>query len=233
VRNGAEHVTYFGSECDGAFAQFAVIPARNAHLVACELTDAELASFPCSYGAAEHMIERCRVGSRDRVLVTGASGGVGSAAVQLAARRGAHVIAITSASKAAAVKDLGAEATVARDADLVSALGRESVDVVIDVVGGDQFPVLLEVLRRRGRYAVAGAISGPVVKLDLRTLYLKDLRFEGCTVFDPSVFSNLVGYIERSEVRPVIAGVHPLRDIVRAQREFSTKAHTGKIVLTP
>lgn len=232
-KDGVELVTYFGSECNGAFAQFATVPARNAHTVNSSLSDAELASFPCSYGAAEHMIERADVGPHDRVLITGASGGVGSAAVQLAARRGAQVVAITGSSKSAGVMGLGAGLTLPRDADLVATLGRESVDVVIDVVGGDQFPVLLEVLRRHGRYAVAGAIAGPVVALDLRTLYLKDLRLEGCTVFAPVVFRNLVGYIERSEIRPVVASVHPLRDIVIAQQEFSTKAHTGKIVLTP
>ena len=122
---------------------------------------------------------------------------------------------------------------IARDADVVAALGAESVEVVIDVVGGRGFGGLLEVLRRRGRYAVAGAISGPLVELDLRTLYLKDLRFEGCTVFPPQVFRNLITYIERGEIRPVVASVHPLRDIVRAQQEFASKAHTGKIVLIP
>ncbi len=228
-----ERVIYFGSECDGAFAGFAVIPAANAHPIHSTLTDAELASFPCSYGAAEHMIERCGVARGERVLVTGASGGVGSAAVQLAARRGARVIAVVSPTKASAVESLGASTVIARDADVVAALGAESVEVVIDVVGGRGFGGLLEVLRRRGRYAVAGAISGPLVELDLRTLYLKDLRFEGCTVFPPQVFRNLITYIERGEIRPVVASVHPLRDIVRAQQEFASKAHTGKIVLIP
>ena len=233
VSNGMEAVTYFGSECNGAFAEYTTVPDRNAHTVNCSLSDAELASFPCSYGAAEHMIERADVKPGDRVLITGASGGVGSAAVQLAARRGTEVVAITSASKSAAIIALGAASTLPRDEDLVGTLGRESVDVVIDVVGGDHFPALLEVLRRHGRYTVAGAISGPMVKLDLRTLYLKDIRLEGCTVFEPSVFRNLVGYIERSEIRPVVASIHPLRDIIRAQQEFSAKTHTGKIVLVP
>jgi NADPH:quinone reductase-like Zn-dependent oxidoreductase len=71
------------------------------------------------------------------------------------------------------------------------------------------------------------------VSLDLRTLYLKDLRLLGCTVLEPQVFGNLVGYIERGEIRPVIASVHPLGAIVAAQEEFLTKQHTGKIVLVP
>jgi len=101
------------------------------------------------------------------------------------------------------------------------------------VVGGAQFGVLLELLRRGGAYAVAGAIAGAAVSLDLRTLYLKDLRLLGCTVLEPQVFPNLIGYIERGEIRPVIASVHPLSAIVAAQEAFLAKRHTGKIVLVP
>ena len=224
---------YFGSERDGAFAQFTCVPAVHAHRIESSLSDAQLASFPCSYAAAENMLTRVMLRQGETVLVTGASGGVGSAAVQLARRRGATVIAIAAASKAAAVESLGASRVLGRDAALCAALGSESVDAVIDVVGGGGFAELLEVLRRGGRYAVAGAIGGPRVALDLRSLYLKDLRLVGCTVLDEGVFANLVGYIERGEVRPVVASVHPLKDIVAAQEAFLRKHHTGKIVLIP
>jgi NADPH:quinone reductase-like Zn-dependent oxidoreductase len=224
---------YFGSECDGGFAEFTKVPAVHAHRIECPLSDAELASFPCAYSAAENMLIRADLGAGETVLITGASGGVGSAAVQLARRRGAHVIAVAAASKAAQVESLGAHRIVPRDTDLIGAVGRESVDVVVDVVGGTQWPQLLDVLERGGRYAVAGAIAGPVVALDLRTLYLKDLRLLGCTILDPGVFGNIVGYIERGEIKPVLWKTFPLRDIVRAQQEFLSKAFTGKIVLIP
>jgi NADPH:quinone reductase-like Zn-dependent oxidoreductase len=223
---------YFGSECDGAFAEYARVPSRHAHAITCPLSDAELASFPCSWSAAENMVARAGVKSGERVLITGASGGVGSAAVQLAARRGAHVVALAAASKAQEVRALGAAEVLARDADLKSLLGGESIDAVIDGVGGAGFPVLLDILKRGGRYAVVGAIAGPVVPLDLRTLYLKDLSLLGCTVLGPDVFPHLVGYIERGEVKPVVAAVFPLREIVLAQQAFLEKRHTGKIVLT-
>ncbi len=223
---------YFGSECDGAFAGYTRVPAANAYAIHSPLTDAELASFPCSYSAAENMIGRAGVGAGETVLVTGASGGVGSAAVQLARRRGARVIGVANLSKAPLIQALGAERVLARDADLTRELGQESVDVVIDVVGGAQFPSLLKVLRRRGRYAVAGAISGPVVELDLRTLYLKDLRLLGCTILDPKVFGHLIGYIERDEIRPLVSQVYPLKDIAAAQAAFLSKQHVGKIVLS-
>lgn len=225
-------VLYFGSERDGAFAEFAAVPAAHAHSISSTCTDAELASFPCSYAAAENMLTRLDLRAGETVLVTGASGGVGSAAVQLAKRRGATVIALASGSKAAAVADLGAR-VLERGEPLMAALGRESVDAVVDVVGGEQFPELLEVMRRGGRYAVAGAIGGPLVTLDLRTLYLKDLRLLGCTVLDQGVFANLVGYIERQEIKPLVACTYPLEDIVAAQQAFLLKEHVGKIVLIP
>jgi NADPH:quinone reductase-like Zn-dependent oxidoreductase len=230
---GQSEAIYFGSECDGAFAQFARVPAAHARTVRCALSDAELASFPCAYSAAENMLTRLGLSAGETVLVTGASGGVGSAAVQLARRRGATVVAVASAAKSADVLSLGAARVIAPDADPAREIGRERIDAVIDVVGGGQFPALLEVLRRGGRYAVAGAIAGPIVELDLRTLYLKDLRLLGCTVLEPQVFGHLVEYIERQEIKPLIASVHPLGDIVEAQREFLAKRRMGKIILIP
>ena len=231
--SGQYRALYFGSECDGAFAQFTCVPVAHAYSISSSLSDAELASFPCAYAAAENMLTRLNLAAGETVLVTGASGGVGSAAVQLAKRRGAEVLAVAAGSKAAAVSSLGASRVLERGQSVLAALGRECIDAVVDVVGGDQFAELLGVLRRGGRYAVAGAIGGPLVALDLRTLYLKDLRLLGCTVLDESVFRNLVGYIERSEIKPLIAGVHPLRAIVEAQQEFLRKQHLGKIVLIP
>ena len=171
--------------------------------------------------------------SGETVVITGASGGVGSAAVQLAKRRGAIIIAVASASKADEITSLGASKVVPRQTDLLAAVGMEAVDVGVDVVGGPQFPKLLEVLRRGGRYVVAGAIAGPNVQLDLRTVYLKDLRLFGCTILEPHVFGNLVHYIEQCEIKPVVSSVHPLSDIVFAQRKFLEKRHVGKIVLVP
>src|SRR5271167_2439478 len=110
------HAIYFGSECDGAFAQFTCVPAAHAYAISSPLSDAELASFPCAYSAAENMLTRLNLMAGETVLVTGASGGVGSAAVQLAMRRGATVLAIAGAGKAAAVTALGASRVIERNA---------------------------------------------------------------------------------------------------------------------
>jgi len=232
-REGRETFGYLGADRDGAFAQYLCAPDRNAVAVRSELTDAELASFPCSYLAAENMLTRSGVSKGERVLVTGASGGVGSAALQLAARRGAQVIAISGADKAARLPALGASRVLRREDDLVARLGAESVDVVIDCVGGAQFAQLLKVLRHGGRYAVAGAVAGAAVGLDLRTLYLKDLRLDGCTIPAPEVFANLIGHIERGEIKPLVSATYALRDIVGAQEQFLQRRHVGKIVLLP
>jgi len=232
-RDADGSVRYFGSECDGAFAEFALVPAANAHAIDCPLSDAELASFPCAYSAALNMLNRAGQGAGERVLVTGASGGVGSAAVQLAQARGADVWALAGPDKAAGVLALGADKVAARNADLVATFGRDSVDVVIDVAGGPQFGALLQVLRPGGRYAVAGAIAGPIVDLDLRTLYLKDLSLFGCTVLGKGVFAELVGHIATGRIRPLVSATYPLRDIAAAQADFLTKRHVGKIVLVP
>ncbi|KZM50511.1 alcohol dehydrogenase family protein [Labrenzia sp. OB1] len=231
--NGAElpRPWYLGSECDGGFADFVRVASRHAHKIDSSLSDADLASFPCSYSTAENMLTRAKVQQGDTVLVTGASGGVGSAAVQLAKARGAKVIAVTGAAKADAIRQLGAAKTIGRNEDPVRELGPDSIDVVIDLVAGPGWPALLDVLRPGGRYAVAGAIAGPLVELDVRTLYLKDLSFFGCTVLEPDVFGNLVGRIERGDIGPLVAATFPLEEIARAQEAFGQKNHIGKIVL--
>ncbi|MBO9475667.1 alcohol dehydrogenase family protein [Shimia sp. R10_1] len=221
-----------GSECDGGFAQYCKAPSRETHAVDCTLSDAELAAIPCAYSTAEGMLHRANLGA-ETVLITGASGGVGSAAIQLAKRRGAKVIALCSSSKADTVRALGADHVLDRNADIVSALGIGSLDVVVDLVAGPNWPQLLEVLRRGGRYATAGAIAGPICEIDIRTLYLKDLTLYGCTFQDDIVFENLVKYIEDNEIRPHVAKTYPLSDIAKAQEDFLAKRHTGQLVLLP
>jgi NADPH:quinone reductase-like Zn-dependent oxidoreductase len=229
-----EDARYLGSEIDGGYAEYVVVPSVNAHSIESNLTDAQLASFPCSYATAEHMLTRPDVKPGQWVLVSGASGGVGGALVQLARRRGAKVIGLTSREKMSSVADLGADVVLDReDPDLVESILANSggIDVFADVVGGDLFAPLLETVRRGGHYTTAGAIAGPIVALDLRTLYLHDLTMHGATVLPPEVFANLVGYIERGEIRPVIAATFPLEQIREAEETFLEKGHVGAIVM--
>ncbi len=229
---------YLGSERDGGFAQYATVPAGNACKIETDLTDTELATFPCSYSTAEYMLTRARLAEGETILVTGASGGVGSALVQLARRRGARVIAVAGRTKMEAVSALGAAAVIARDRPDLEAAVRDAapggeVQVAADIVGGGDFPTLLELLGRGGRYVTSGAIAGPLVALDLRTLYLKDLELIGATVMPPGIFAKLVGYIEAGEIRPLLAKSFPLARIHAAQEEFLAKKHVGNFVILP
>jgi|TARA_B110000967_G_scaffold38087_1_gene37609 NADPH:quinone reductase-like Zn-dependent oxidoreductase len=222
-----------GSECDGAFAQYMVAFADESYKIESNWSDIELASIPCAYSTAENLIERSNVKKGEIVLITGASGGVGSAAIQLAKRRGAIVIAVVSKEKINEVQKIGADTIINRDDSLLSILGKEHVDVVIDLVAGKNWGELLDVLKRGARYASSGAIAGPIVELDIRTLYLKDLTLIGCTFQERQVFENLIGYIERNEIKPLLAKSYPLSEIIDAQKDFLSKKYVGKLVLIP
>lgn len=224
---------WLGTDFDGAFAQYVKVPAGEAFAVDSDWSDQELASLPCAWGTAENMLHRAAVASGEQVWVTGASGGVGSAALQLAKRRGASVTAITSRDKRDQVALLGADAVVCRE-DGVDALARlPRADVVVDNVGGSGFGAMLKALRRGGRYVSSGAIAGAEVALDMRDFYLKDITLIGCTAWDEPVFPNLIGYVERKEIRPLVAASFALQDMVLAQQAFLEKRHVGNLVLVP
>lgn len=225
---------YFGSERNGGFADYTTMPSRNALKVVSDLSDAELATFSCSYSTAEGMLTRANVTKKDTVLVPGASGGVGGALVQLAKRRGARVIAMASEAKHSEVAKLGPDLILPRAPEnLRKALGIEKINVVADVVGGPYWPTLIDIIERGGRYTCSGAIAGPMVELDLRTFYLRDLTFTGSTVIAAEVMSNLISYIEFGAVKPALAASYPLEQLREAQTAFIDKKHTGNIVVTP
>jgi NADPH:quinone reductase-like Zn-dependent oxidoreductase len=230
---GAPDTRWLGTDFDGAFAQYLKVPATEVFAVHCDWSDAELASLPCAWGTAENMLHRAAVAAGERVWVSGASGGVGSAVVQLAKRRGAHVTAITSRDKRAEVAAMGADVLLSREDGAVAYVGMAAADVVVDNVGGAGFGALLKNVRRGGRYVSSGAIAGAVVALDMRDLYLKDITLLGCTAWDAPVFPNLVGYFERGEIRPLLAASFALKDMALAQQAFLDKRHTGKLALLP
>lgn len=219
-----------GSETDGAFADYCLVAAADLHDVsASPLSDAEIAAMPCAYSTAENMLMRASVARGQRVLITGASGGVGLAAVQLAVLRGAVATGIASEAKAAAVQGAGAATVLPRDAVPDPA----AYDAVIDLVGGPSWPDLIAALRPGGHYAVAGAIAGPIVQADLRDIYLRDLTLHGCTYQPPEVFARLVAMINAARVRPLVSKTYPLAEIARAQADFMAKLYPGKLVLIP
>jgi len=191
---------YFGSECDGGYAEYTVIDHRHVGVINNSMTDVELATFSCSYSTAEGMLSRAEVTEKDTVAC-------------------------------------GADALLPRHSDnlaaaLKQAIGRDTVSVVADIVGGEGFSSVLDRIERGGRYTCSGAIAGPLVSLDLRTFYLRDLTFTGSTFLMPHIFGDLVGYIERGEVKPMVAATYPLESIHQAQRDFVEKKFTGNLVIT-
>jgi NADPH:quinone reductase-like Zn-dependent oxidoreductase len=231
-------IDYLGHGRDGGYAEFMTLPAENAHFVRTDMSDPELATFCCAYLTGEQMLNRARVAAGEHVLVTGASGGVGSGLVQLCRARGAIPYAVVSASKEAKAKEIGAEAVITRGTgNFVDAVRQATrgypIDVVADVVGGPMFKALLQLLRPEGRYATAGAIAGPLVQLDLRTVYLKHFELHGSSQGTRTAFLRLVRYIEEGKVKPLLAGTYKLSDIHRAQRDFMGKHFFGKLVIVP
>jgi NADPH:quinone reductase-like Zn-dependent oxidoreductase len=231
-------IDYMGHGRDGGYAEYMALPAENAHVVETGMSDIELATFCCAYLTGERMLERARLAAGERVLVTGASGGVGSAIVQLARARGAIPIAIVGPGKEEAVLDIGAETVITRGkGDLLEAVaeatGGAPIDVVADLVAGPMFNDLLKILRPEGRYTTAGAIAGPIVQLDLRTMYLKQLELHGSSQGSRADFRRLIGYIESGKIRPLVGGTYRLSDFHRAQSDFMAKNFVGKLVVVP
>ncbi len=228
---------YFGSECDGGFADFACIDHRHACPVNSDLSNPELATFATAYGTAENMLDRINLDESDTLLITGASGGVGSALIQLANCRGARTVAMASETKHEQVQAIGPEAVIGRNPQdlrhaLRQAIGCDKVTAVADLAGGEYWPHLIDALQRGGRYVVSGAIAGPIVQADLRTIYLMDLTMHGATTFLPRVFRNVINLIERGRIKPLLADVFKLEALHEAQAAFVRKQHTGNIVVT-
>jgi NADPH:quinone reductase-like Zn-dependent oxidoreductase len=232
------NIDYIGHGRDGGYAEYCVVPEDHAHFVDTDMSDAELATFCCAYLTGEHMLNRARVAANENVLVTGASGGVGSGVVQLCRARGAIPYAVTGPGKGQALTDIGAEAVITRgagdlEAAVRGAMNGRPVDVVADLVAGPMFPALINLLRPEGRYTTAGAIAGPVVQLDLRTVYLKHLEIHGSSQGTRGAFKDLVGYIETGKIKPLLYATYPLSEFHQAQTDFMAKSFIGKLVVMP
>ncbi|WP_030911843.1 zinc-binding dehydrogenase [Streptomyces sp. NRRL F-5126] len=233
----ANPVGLMGSERDGGYAEYVTAPVERVHdMTGSPLADDQLAALPTAYGTALGMIARGRLREGETALVSGASGGVGLALVQIARARGARVVAVSSGVKIGAVHDAGAHAVVdrARDvAEQVRAAAPDGIDVALDVVAGELVGEGLPLLREGGRWVVAGALGGYDLRFDVRRLYLHNAQVIGSAMHTPTHFGLLMDLARRGAVRPVIAGTFPLERAADAQQELARRGHVGKIVLRP
>lgn len=233
----AQPVGLMGSERDGGYAEYVTARARQVHDVTeSPLTDDQLATLPTAYGTALGMIERGRMRKGETVLVSGASGGVGVALVQIARARGARVIAISSGSKIDAVREAGAHEVLDRARDIpgqVRAAAPEGVDVALDVVAGDLVGDGLPLLSEGGRWVVAGALGGYGVAFDVRRLYLHNAQVIGSAMHTPTHFGLLMDLARQAAFRPVVAATFRLEEAAQAQEQLARRGHVGKIVMRP
>lgn len=218
-----------GSEVDGAPAQYCLVKTRHLQEVTTSpLSEVEIGAMPGAHGTAHNLLTRAVVAVGERVLVTGASGGVGLAAVQLALLRGAEVTGQCSLSNSGPLRALGAT-VLARDSTPRAA----SFDVVIDAIGGEGVQHRLAALRPGGRYAASGAVGGPLVRGDLRRIYLNDLAIHGAVHQPREVFAGLVTVIDTARLRPVVSKIRSVRDGAQVSPGPAAGRSAGKLVLVP
>ena len=230
---------YLGSERDGGFAEYCALPVRNLHAVGGageKMSAAELAVYATSGATALNMIRRAGVEAGERVLITGASGGVGGFLVRIVKALGGVAIAMCGREKREVVRGWGADFVLERaPEDLRAALRAETgageVSAVADVVGGGLWGDLLSVLEPGGRYVCSGAIAGPSVDFDLRSFYLRDLSLLGATTTPPELFGELAGMIASGKISPMLSATWPLHELKTAQEAFLSKKYPGKLAV--
>lgn len=241
---------YFGHGRDGGFAEYVVVPSGQFHTVAnTEITDAELAALGmCSYQTAFRMLNAANIGPGEHVLVTGASGGVGTAIIQLCRLLGAVPHAISSPGKADGLAALGAETVIDRTgvtdwpAAVADVTGGTVMDAVMDLVGGPLTNPLIDVMTQRmsarrsyPRLSIAGASAGNVTQILWTKIYLNQVQIFGVSHGTRAEAERLVGWIREGALKPVLHRAFRLSDIHAAERYFMSRdlGFVGKIVLVP
>ncbi len=241
---------YYGHGADGGFAEYVAVPADQFHTVdKPDLADAELAAMGmCSYQTALHMLTSAGVRAGERVLVTGASGGVGTALIQLCRVMGAIPYALSTPDKAHALRELGAEAVLDRSdmdgfTDRVRELtGGVPLDAVMDLVGGDMTDRFIDAMifdmtvrDSYPRLSIAGASGGNVSEIMWTRIYLYQVQVFGVSHGTREEAEQLIGWIRSGELKPVLHAAFKLSELHRAEDYFVSRGNNflGKIVIVP
>ena len=236
-----------GEMLDGGMAEYCLVAADQLVAMPAAVSFEDAAALPVAYGTAHRMLVTHKtVAPGERVLVLGASGGVGTGCVILAKLLGAEVIACaSSAEKLARLKALGADHAVNyRDTDwskwAVEKYGKPQrrtyeggVDVVINFTGGDTWLPSLRCLKRGGKLLVCGATAGHDPKEDLRYVWSFELKIMGSNSFYDDNLSALMQMISEGKMKPVIDKVLPLEEAREGLRLIEDREVIGKVVVVP
>lgn len=241
---------YYGHGADGGYAEYATVKADQFyHIPNLTLADAELASMGmCSYQTAYHMLTTAKVQAGERVLVSGASGGVGTALIQLCRILGAVPYAVSQLNKADALLALGAEAVIDRG-DLhdfvertLSATAGKPIDAVMDLVGGEMtdcfIDTMIQDMHARSSYprlSIAGASGGNVSQIMWTRIYLYQVQIFGVSHGTREEAKQLIEWIREGLLKPVLHGTFKLSELHRAETYFVNRNlnYLGKIVIVP
>lgn len=235
--NLCERFGTVGSTIDGGYAQYVCLPARNALPLPEGLDPVAGASFGLTYATAAAMLRRGRLAAGETVVVLGANGGLGYAAVELAQRAGAQVIAVArDASATSALRDAGAAAVVAPGPQLpesVRALtAGQGADLVFEHVAAATFAHSLAALKAGGRLVLGGVTTGTEAPLDLKAVFTRRLEILGCRGSGRQDLDRVLDLFARGALRPHVHQVLPLEQAAHAHRLLESGAILGKIILT-
>ena len=228
-----------GEHTQGGFAEYVAVPASNLYPIPEDYPFEKAAAVPLVFQTAwRGLITQGRLRAGMDVLVTGASGGAATAAIQIAKHAGARVFAVTTGENVERVRALGADVVFDRtavdySAELWKATGKRGVDVIFDSVGEATFAQNLRSLARGGRLVVYGATTGPQGAIDLRNLFWKQFEVIGTTMASRSEFETAMKLVFRGELKPVIDVVWPLDRARDAHERLERGEQFGKVVLVP
>jgi NADPH:quinone reductase-like Zn-dependent oxidoreductase len=228
-----------GEHTQGGFAEYVVVPARNLYPIPDAVAFEAAAAAPLVFLTAwRGLVTRGRLREGESVLITGASGGVATAAVQIAKLMGATVYATTSTPWVDRVYGLGADVVYDRTQtdcakEVWQATGKRGVDVVFDSVGEATFRQNVRSLGRLGRLVVYGATTGPAGEVDIRLAFWKQLEILGTTMSNQAEFREVMGRVFRGELEPVVDVAWPLDRAREAHQRLEAGDAFGKIVLVP
>jgi len=229
----------FGTKQWGGYAEKVKVSSRYVLKIPDTLSFEESAAFPLSYLTAWHMlITRAALQKGERVLVIGASSGIGSAAIQISKWKGASVLAtVTSTEKMSLAKQLGADAVVNSTEQSITHMARawtdkKGVDVVFEHVGPATWEQSIGSLAPGGRLVTCGATTGPEVKIDLRYIFSRQLSILGSRLGKRQELESILSLIAKQELKPTIAKIFPQAKAAEALQTMLDRKHFGKILLT-